>query len=212
MYNFLRRQLSLNVMHFILEWDGLQELEVAMVCIPVSQLVDLVTVGVNKASELAPTSSGAPSPSVEGWWAPSALRPALKRACHAPSATTSVALKEEELTMWEAPLSMGPLRPLLTPWELSAPCSTAGGTSHPLPYPSTHFTARSFKQVNTKGFRKVYICQWCKKYTSNWDSMVSHCLQEHLGVHLVCPQCRMCYLDPLRFCLYGRGIHNLLFY
>ena len=53
-----------------LEWEGFQELALAMVGTPVSQLVNLVSARVHKAGESAPSSSGAPSPSVEGQWAP----------------------------------------------------------------------------------------------------------------------------------------------
>ena len=42
-----------------LEWGGLQELKVAMVGTPVSQLVDLMSARVHKAGELAPASYGA---------------------------------------------------------------------------------------------------------------------------------------------------------
>ena len=75
-----------------------------------------------------------------------------------------------------------------------------------------HFLPGSLNQVNLKDSGKIDICEQCKKQTSNQDSMVSHCLQEHLGMCLVCPQCVMSYLDPSKFCLHIRGIHNLLFY
>ena len=84
-----------------------------MVGTPESQLVDLMSARVHKAVRLAPSSSRAPSPSVEGQQAPSPLGRALKRAHHAPT-TKSVALKEEKVTSQEVPL---PLRPLLAPWE-----------------------------------------------------------------------------------------------
>ena len=44
-----------------------------MVGTPASQLVDFVSAGVHEASELAPPSSGAPSPSEEDQWASSHL-------------------------------------------------------------------------------------------------------------------------------------------
>ena len=43
------------------KWKGLQELEMAMVGTPASQLVDLVAVRVNGANDLASSPSGAPS-------------------------------------------------------------------------------------------------------------------------------------------------------
>ena len=81
-----------------LEWEGLQELEMALMATPVSQLVDLVAAWVHGADESSP-SSGAPSPSAERWWAPTPSEQAPKRAHHSPTATTLVAPKEDELTL-----------------------------------------------------------------------------------------------------------------
>ena len=58
-----------------------------------------------------------PFPSVDSQWAPSLLSPAPKRACHLPTTTMSVALREEKATLQEPPLQWGPLRPLMAPQE-----------------------------------------------------------------------------------------------
>ena len=97
--------------------------------------------------------------------------------------------------------------------KLSASGGTARGTSHPLYIPQLALPAGSFKQVNFNGSGKMYLlCKQCKKQIPDRDSMVSHCLQKHLEIHLVCSQCWMRYSDPSKFHLHGRGIHNLLFY
>ena len=136
-----------------------------------------------------------------------------KRSYHSPITTMSVALNEEEATSQEEPLPScsseaiaGPCRSSMLPMALQR------GPLVPLYVPQLEPPAEFFRQVNLKGSHKMYICGQCKKNTSNWDSMVSHCLQEHLGVHLVCPQCEISYSYLSWFCLHGRGIHNLLFY
>ena len=96
--------------------------------------------------------------------------------------------------------------------KLSASSGTAGRPPIPCGIPQLTLPAGSFKGVNLKYSGKMYICEWCKRQPSNQDSVVSHCLQEHLGICLVCPQCGMSYLDPSKFNPHSRGIHNLLFY
>ena len=114
------------------------ELEFAMMGTPASQLVDLMSTGVHKASESAPPSSGATSPSVEGQWAPFPLSSAPKRAHHAPTTTMLVSPKEEEVTMHEGPLPMGPSNAITDPSERSQLWWHCRGTSHLLLYHS-HF-------------------------------------------------------------------------
>ena len=96
--------------------------------------------------------------------------------------------------------------------NLHAPNSTAGRTYHPLPHPSTSTSCQILQVSQIEGLSQMYICRQCKKHISNKDLMVSHCLQEHPGVCLVCSQCEMSYLDPSKFCVHGRDAHNLLFY
>ena len=86
---------------------------------PLSQLVNLLSARVHEASESAPPSSGAPSPSVEGQWAPSHLGPAPKRACCIPTTTTSVASKEDDVTMQEVPLPTDPSKAIAGPSQSS---------------------------------------------------------------------------------------------
>ena len=87
-----------------------------------------------------------------------------------------------------------------------------GGPPIPCHIPQLTLSTGYFKWVSLEGSSKMYLCEQCKKQTSNPDCMVSHCLQEHLGICLICPQCGMSNSDPLKFHLHGRGIHNLLFY
>ena len=137
-----------------------------------------------EASELAPPSSGAPSLSVKGCWAPPSLGPALMIACHAPS-PNNVSDPEGGGDSAGGTPSHGPLQGHC--WllgKLSASSGTVGGPPISCCIPQITLPTRSFKQVNLKGYSKLYICEWCKKQTSNRDSMVSHCPQEHLGIHL----------------------------
>ena len=89
--------------------------------------------------------------------------------------------------------------------KLSASDSTARGPPIPCHIPQLTNPTGSFKQVNLKGSGKMYLCKQCKKQTSNWDSLVFHCLQEHLGIHLISPQCRMSYSDPSKFAAMAGG-------
>ena len=184
-----------------------------LVDIPVNELVDLVSAGVHEADRSAPPSPGTPSPSVEGQQTPSTLGP-LSKTAHCAPTTTNINGPEggggniagsasSPRLLWGY---HWPLR------KLSASSSAAGGPPSPATSLQLTLLARSFMWVNLKGSGKIYIFEWCKKQTSNQDSMVSHCFQEHLGICLVCPQCGINYLDPSVVCLNGRGIHNLLFY
>ena len=167
-----------------LEWEGLQELELAMVGTPASQLVDLLCAGVNEASESAPPSSRDPSPSMEGWWGPSPLRQALKRANYAPTTAMSVVLKEEGGDIAGGTSSFRPL------WghcwllrNLHPPDGTAEGTSGSLSYPSTSPSCQIFKWVNLGALAKCKYSgsvksihpagtQWCPTAFRNiWESI-----------------------------------------
>ena len=177
---------------------------------PMSQLVDLMAARVQKGDDSA-LPSGVPS--VEGWQSSSPSEQALKRPHCAPTMITLVALKEEEVTSQGAPLPSGPSKAITDPLGSSTlPMTPQRGPLIPCHVPQLALPARSFKWVNLKGSGKMYMCGQCEKNTSKWDSLVSHYLQEHLVVCLVCTQCGMSYLDPLKFCLHGRGIHNPLFY
>ena len=143
------------------EQKGLQELELAMVGTPRSWLVDLMSAGVHKAGEPDPL-SGAPSPSVEGWWAPSLLEQAPKRACYAPTTITSVAPKEEKVTLQEVPLPSGPSDVIAGPSGISTfQMALQRGPLVPCHIPQVALPARSFKQVNLKGYGKMYVCGQC---------------------------------------------------
>ena len=159
-----------------LEREGLQELKLAMVGTPASQSVDLISARVHKAGKLAPPSSGAPSPSVESWQAPSPLGPAPESLMHlhhynvsgpkggGGDSTGGVPSHESLCGHW------WPLR------KLSASGGTTGGPSIPCHIPQIIHPDGSFMWVNLKGCSKMYICEQCEKQTSNQDSMVSHCL------------------------------------
>ena len=85
------------------------------------------------------------------------------------------------------------------------PLMLQGSPPVPCHTPQLTLPAGSFKCMSSKGSGKFYFCEWCEKQTSNQDFMVSHCLQEHLGIFLACPHCGMSYTDPSKFCLHGRG-------
>ena len=138
--------------------------------------------------------------------------PCPKESPLCPTTTTSVALREEEVTSEEVHLPMGSSEAITGPLRSSQLPVALQGPPICCHIPQLTLFARSFKQVNVKGSCRIYICEWCGKQTFNWDFMVSHCLQEHLRICLVCPHCGMSYSDPLKFHLHGRGIHNLLFY
>ena len=154
----------------------------------------------HEAGKSALPSSGAHSSHVEGWCAPSPLGQPQKRAHHAPTTITLVAPRKEEATLLEAPPSSDPSEAINGPLGSSMlPTALQGGPPIPYHIHQLALPARSFKQDNLKGSCKMYICGECEKHTSKRDSMVSHCLQEHLGVNLVCPQCKISYLDPSKF-------------
>ena len=208
----MRKVAELKCYAVCLEWKGIQELELAMVGTPASWLVDIMSAGVHKAGELAPPSPQAPSPSVEGWKCPFPLGSAPKRAHHPPTPTTSVASKEEEKVTVQEALSLMGLSEAIAGPSGSSHGGDARGHTLPCHIPQLTLPAGSFTSVNLKDSSMLYICEQCEKQTSNWDSMVSHCLWEHLGICLFCPHCGMSYLDPLKFHLHGKWIHNLLFH
>ena len=152
-----------------LEQEGFQELELAMIdtwCQP----------GSRRAGRLAPPSPSAPSPPVEGQWAPSPLGPVPKTGCHVPNATTSGALREE-VTLQEVSLPMGSCEAIASSSGSSQPPAVLQGSPVTCHIPQLTLPTRSFKQVNLKGSSKLYLCKQCEKQTSKWDSMVYHCLQ-----------------------------------
>ena len=55
------------------------------------------------------------------------------------------------------------------------------GPSVPCDITALILLARAFKHINLKASGKDYACWECDKTSSNWDTMVSHYLQEHLG-------------------------------
>ena len=95
-----------------------KELELAMMGTPVSWVVDLVSAVVHRAIGLAPSSPGAPSPSVEGQWTPSPLGPSPKRA-HCALTTTISAVTMEEVMLQEVPLPTGSFEAISGPLESS---------------------------------------------------------------------------------------------
>ena len=92
------------------------------------------------------------------------------------------------------------------------PTSLPKGPPVPCHISTLTLPSRAFKHINLKASSKEYACRECDKTSSNQDTMVSHCLQDHLGAHLVCPRCGMNYSDPSNFWCPGRELHNLLFY
>ena len=175
--------------------------------------MDLVAARVNGADESASPSSGAPSPSMERQQPPSPLEQTPKRVCCTPTATTSVAPKEDDLILKVVSLQSGPS-------EAMAGCSGSStlltglqkGPPVPCHIPELVLPATAFSHVNLKGSGKMFLCEECTKSTSNQDTMVSHYLQEHLRIPLGCPQCGMSYSDPSKFHHHGRELHNLLFH
>ena len=182
-----------------------------MVGTPVSQLVELVSAGPWR------------------WWVSSSFPRAPPKVCRAERLPLNWAQPPREPVTSPLPQHLWswrrrrwhhrrhsfpwvPLRPSLAPWEALSFQQYCGGTPIPYHIPQLALHARLFMWVNLKGSGKIYICKQCKKQTSNWDSMVSHCLQEHLGICLTCPLCRMSYSDPSKFQLHSRRIHNVWFY
>ena len=111
--------------------------------------------------------------------------------------------------MQDAPLLAGPYEAITGPSENLYTCdSTAEDTCGPLPYPSTGTSCQILQASQLEGlWQNVHM--WAVGInTSNWDSMVSHCPWEHLGVCLICSQCGLSYLDPPKFSLHGRETHN----
>ena len=129
-----------------LEREGLQDLELAMISTPVSQPVDLVSAGVHKAGRLAPPSPSASLPTVEVQQVPSPLGPIPKRSHHAPTASTSGALRKEDVPLQEVPLPMGPSEPIAGPTGSSQlPLELQGSPPVPCHIPQLALPARSSK-------------------------------------------------------------------
>ena len=195
-----------------LEWEGFQELEMALVGTPVSWLVDLMAAMVQRANELAPPSSSAPFPNVERQWAP-VLWSRPWREAITQSTTMLVAPKEDEPTLQVAPLPSD----LLDAIDGSLGSSTLPIGLQKVPLVPCCITelalpAMAFSHVNLKDSGKIYLCGECAKSTSNQDSILSHYLQEYLRIHLVCPQWGMSYSNPSKFHHHGMELHNLLFH
>ena len=138
-----------------------------MVGTPVSQLVDLVSAGVHKVSGPVPPSPSASSSTVEGQWAPyPSGHP--KRAHHAPTTSTCGAPREQKVPSQEVPLLTGPPEAITGSSGSSQLLSELQG-SPPVPchIPQLTLPAGYFKHINLKCFGKLYLCQQCKKQTSN---------------------------------------------
>ena len=184
----------------------------ALVGTSVSVLVDFMAAGVHGANELAPPSSGAPSPSVEGWQAPTPLEQNLKRAHHSPTTKVLVAPKDDELTLQVVPLPSDP-HEAIAGHSGSSTLMTAlqRGPIVPCLISQLASPAKPFKHINLRGSCKMYMCMTCKRTSSNWDSMVSHYLQEHLMVCLTCAQCGMSYSDPSKLIRYTQQVPDRSF-
>ena len=129
-----------------LELEGLQELGLALVGTPTSQLVDLIAARVHGANESIPPPCRASSPRVEGKQAPSPSKQAPKRAHHTPTTTTSVASKEDEATLQEAPLPSGPYESITgSSGSSMLPTVLQRGPPVPCHVPQLALPARSFK-------------------------------------------------------------------
>ena len=114
-------------------------------------------------------------------WLP-LFRASPKESPSCPTTTTLVAQREEEETMQEVPLAVGPSEVTGGPLGTSQlPVVLQGEPTISCHMPQLAPPAGSFKQVSLKGFSKMYICNWCEKHASKWDSVVSHCLKKHLG-------------------------------
>ena len=114
--------------------------------------------------------------------------------------------------MQEVPIPTDPSKAIAGPLgSPHASGSAAGGPQNPCYIPQLTLPTRSFKQVNIKDpVNCTYVSGLKSKPPIR--TLVSHCLQGHLGIHLVHPQYGMSYSDPLKFCVHGRGIHNLPFH
>ena len=114
---------------------------------------------------------------------PSPLGQVQKRAHQPPIPTMSVALKEDEPISQGEPLPSGSPEAKADPLGSSIlPMGLQKGLSVPCHFPELALTAKAFSCVNLKGSGKMNLCGECTKSTFNQDSMVTHFLQEHLGV------------------------------
>ena len=166
-----------------LDWEGLQELELAILGTPASKIVELLSVRVHRACESAPPSAGAPSTSVEGWQAPSHLGQAPKKACYTSTTTTLVAPKEE-VTMLGMHLPTSPSKAIVSPLRTSMflmalqgdlPSPATYLTSHFLPDPSSEPTERALAKCSSAISGKSIPAsrtQWCPTVFRNiWGSV-----------------------------------------
>ena len=111
------------------------------------------------------------------------------------------------------PVCLGPTEAIAVPLGNSTlPTDLPKGPLAPCHIAGLSLPAEAFKWVNLKDSSKAYMCRECDRIFSNWNSMVSHYLHEHLRVCLVYPKCGISYSDPSNFQLHGREIHTLLFY
>ena len=196
-----------------LEWERLQELELAKVGTPASQLADLVSAGVKKAGELAPPSSRAPSNSVEGKWAPSPLGQDQKKAHHTPTITTLVALKEKKATSQEMHLPSGPSEAIAGPLGTSTLLTALQRRPpSPLLHPSASTSYQILQASQLDGLQQN-VHMWAVQKAYLQLGLNSIPLSSGTsGVCLVYPQCGMSYLDPSKIHLHGRKTHKLLFH
>ena len=185
-----------------------------MVGTPVRQLVDLELASVYEASWSAPPSPNASSPTVEGQQAPSPLGSVPKRAHHAPTSSTSGVPREEEAPSRRCPFPWAPLKPLLAPQEiLCFQQHSRGVLLFSTTSLSSDFLLDPANESNLKSSSKLYLCEQCESKLLTWTLSYLTAFKSILwSIYLVCPQCGMSYSDPSRYCHYGKGIHNLLFY
>ena len=137
-----------------LEQEGLQEVEMVLVGTSAYQLVDLITKGVHRTGD---TTLSLPL----GLWhplqgsdrlLPSGVDLFLERTCHSPTTMMPLSPKEEEPALQVSPMQMGPLRPLLPPWEDLHSCGFFQGTSSTLLNCCTDTPSQGLQAYKLKGF------------------------------------------------------------
>ena len=179
------------------KWEGLQELEMALVGTPVSQLADVLAARVHRANE----SASPPSLAHPLVWRGDGFNPLWGKPQRDPITLPSPQhwhpwRRISQYFRW-CLFPQHLLRLYLAPQEaLHFWWGLQKGPPVPSHIPELALQTKAFSHVNLKGLDKSYLCGQCDKRISNLDSMVSNCLQEHLGVHLVCPHCGASYSNP----------------
>ena len=91
-------------------------------------------------------------------------------------------LKEKEPALQASPMQIGPHKAIAgLSGSSKLPAGWPKGPPVPCHIAALTCPAGAFRHINLKASGKEYDCGMGDKTSSNWDTMVSHYLQEHLG-------------------------------